>query len=384
MTYLYRMKTTLKVLTLIPLISAAATAACCYFAAIDKDVKQPGQRAFITWDQPNETESFTVQPQFEGNAEDFGMVIPTPSKPKLQEMPRDFFKELAIFTILEPMDMNKYKMMTRYKSSSADDARAPQPSRPPVRVLEHGVVGNLDYKILEADRADALFQWLKSNRYHYGGDESTLEFYVKQKWNFTVMKIDPRQMKRQADGKFQGDITPTRFTFHTKKAIYPLRITRISVKDSTDVLLYVMSKTKMDMDGVWSYEGNFLSMWSQALSYAIPEKLTSQERQWQATLSKKSPPPNPQGAQLEWAGKLTAARLDVLTGKNAYNRQAPAEDVKKLKILSGHLKQDWYLSKFRKRFQKAEMTQDIALVPARINGTEDDLEYVSILPTSGP
>ena len=374
-----------KALFLLPLLSAAATAACCYFAAIDKDVKQPGQRAFISWDEEAQTESFTVQPQFEGNAEDFGMVIPTPAKPKLQEMPRDFFKELAIFTILEPMDLSKYKMMTRYPSAANEGARpTSKASRPAVRVLESGVVGNLDYKILDVDRADALYQWLKANRYHYAGDEATLGFYVKQKWNFTVMKIDPRQMKKQADGKFLGDVTPTRFTFHTKKAIYPLRITRISVKDSTDVLLYVMAKKKMDMDGAWSYEGNFLSMWSQALSYAIPDKLTSQERQWQQSLQSKAPQPNAQGAQLEWAGKLTRARLDVLTGKKPYNREAPAEDVKKLKILAGHLKQDWYLTKFRKRFQKQEMTQDISLIPARINGSEDDLEYISILPTSPP
>ncbi|MBT9582849.1 DUF2330 domain-containing protein [bacterium] len=374
-----------KTLVLIPLLSAAATAACCYFAAIDKDVKQPGQRAFISWDEEAQTESFTVQPQFEGNAEDFGMVIPTPARPKLQEMPRDFFKELAIFTILEPMDLSKYKMMRNYPSAANEGAHpTSKASRPAVRVLETGVVGNLDYKVLDVDRADALYQWLKANRYHYAGDEATLGFYVKQKWNFTVMKIDPRQMKKQADGKFLGDVTPTRFTFHTKKAIYPLRIPRISVKDSTDVLLYVMAKKKMDMDGAWSYEGNFLSMWSQALSYAIPDKLTSQERQWQQSLQSKAPQPTAQGAQLEWAGKLTRARLDVLTGKKPYNREAPAEDVKKLKILAGHLKQDWYLTKFRKRFQKQEMTQDIALVPARINGSEDDLEYISILPTSPP
>src|SRR3954470_3168976 len=86
-----------------------AVAACCYFSAKDKDVLQPGQKAFITWDPVDELETFTVQPKFEGNAQDFGMVIPTPVQPKLNEMPRDFFKMLAIFTILEPMDINKYK-----------------------------------------------------------------------------------------------------------------------------------------------------------------------------------------------------------------------------------------------------------------------------------
>src|SRR5947209_18985479 len=75
--------------------------ACCYFSAKDKDVLQPGQKVFITWDPVEKAESWTVQPKFEGNAQDFGMVIPTPSQPKLDEMPRDFFKELALFSMLK-------------------------------------------------------------------------------------------------------------------------------------------------------------------------------------------------------------------------------------------------------------------------------------------
>src|ERR671936_2437980 len=82
-------------------LAAAARSACCYFAAKDKDILQPAQKVFISWDPVEKAESWTVQPKFEGNAQDFGMVIPTPSQPKLDEMPRDFFKELAVFTILK-------------------------------------------------------------------------------------------------------------------------------------------------------------------------------------------------------------------------------------------------------------------------------------------
>src|SRR3954466_8271041 len=100
-----------------------AQAACCYFAAKDKDINQPAQKAFIAWDAENKTEAFTVQPKFEGNAVDFGMVIPTPTRPKLNEMPREFFKELAVFTILEPMDLSKYKQMNfRYALSASSGA----------------------------------------------------------------------------------------------------------------------------------------------------------------------------------------------------------------------------------------------------------------------
>src|SRR5919198_1435424 len=91
-------------------VAAPLQAACCYFSAKNADILQPAQKAFLTWDPQEQVETFTVQPKFEGNALDFGMVIPTPARPRLYEMPRDFFKELAVFTILRPMPLDKYKL----------------------------------------------------------------------------------------------------------------------------------------------------------------------------------------------------------------------------------------------------------------------------------
>src|SRR5215813_8808928 len=91
----------------------AGHAACCYFSAKNADILQPAQKVFITWDPVKGEESFTVQPKFEGNARDFGMVIPTPSQPKLHEMPRDFFKELAIFSILKRRELPQSKLLPR-------------------------------------------------------------------------------------------------------------------------------------------------------------------------------------------------------------------------------------------------------------------------------
>src|SRR6516225_4992643 len=84
-----------------PALLPLAEGACCYFSAKDADILQPSQKAFLTWDPVKKAETFTVQPKFEGNALDFGMVIPTPSQPKLHEMPRDFFKHLAVYTIMK-------------------------------------------------------------------------------------------------------------------------------------------------------------------------------------------------------------------------------------------------------------------------------------------
>src|SRR5438034_10277969 len=91
---------------------ARVESACCYFAAKDKDVLQPAQKAFLSWDPAEKVEAFTVQPRFEGNAHDFGMVIATPTRPKLDEMPRDLLKSLAVFTILKKREQQHTRLMT--------------------------------------------------------------------------------------------------------------------------------------------------------------------------------------------------------------------------------------------------------------------------------
>jgi hypothetical protein len=379
-------------LALLLVLPPPADSACCYFAAKDKDILQPAQKAFITWDPVEKVEAFTVQPKFEGNALDFGMVIPTPSKPKLDERDREFFKELAVFTILEPMDLSKYKLFLRNQAEKL--ALGSDPRRSSIKIVGEGVVGTLEYKIILAGRADDLYEWLKEHRYSYSGDEATLDFYVKKGWFFTVMKIDPMQMKKKPDGSYTGDVTPTRFTFASDKLIYPLKITQISVKEKTEALFYVQAPYKVDLPGAFSYQFTWAPMWSQAASFAVPEKLTKQEAEWQKHVqprleqlvkkvnelrAKKQEP-----STLEWAKKISDDDIAVLEGKKPFNRDAPKEDVDRLKLLKGHIQKGQFVTKFRKVFTKAEMNEDLEFVRAHVGDREDDIEYYSILPTSPP
>ena len=65
-------------------------------------------------------------------------------------------------------------------------------------------------------------------------------------------------------------------------------------------------------------------------------------------------------------------------------REAPAADVQQLKILAGHLKEKQFVTKFRKTFTKAEMEEDLVLVPAQLGKAVDESEYEEVLPTSPP
>jgi hypothetical protein len=442
-------------------------AACCYFSAKDKDILQPAQKAFLTWDPQEQIESFTVQPRFEGNALDFGMVIPTPARPRLDEMPRDFFKELAVFTILKKREYPESKLLPdqrRLAMSGLGRGRAPggmggvllEKAKSSVRVLEAGVVGTLDYKVIVADQAGDLFTWLKEHKYNYAGDQATLDFYIQKRWFFTVMKIDTMQMKRNADGTFTGDVSPTRFQFASEKLIYPLRITRLSVRDKTEALFYVQAPYKVDLPGDFTYQYQWLPMLQNAQgwyakgifgTHTLPGKaddwLAAVQPSLEATLQRgqqlgfqfvsgRRPQPNPQGriaTTLEWAKRLAADDLQVLRGEAAFGeklpdvdegftqadvadpakreaaykvirerlekyrkespggylvRTAPAEDLKQLKLLVGHLKDGQFVTKFRKTFTKGEMDEDLVMVPAKIGNAEDRSEYEEILPTSPP
>jgi hypothetical protein len=447
-------------------LAPPADSACCYFSAKDKDILQPAQKAFITWDPVEKVESFTVQPKFEGNALDFGMVIPTPAKPTLDEMPRDFFKELAVYTILKRRVYPESRLLPRLeleragaKDAPAKSAAPPSPSGPrptTVKVLEAGVVGTLDYKIIEAGRADDLYAWLKEHKYHYAGDEATLDFYVQKKWLFTVVKIDTKQMKRSPDGSFAGEVTPTRFQFTSEQLIYPLKITQLSVKDKTEALFYVQAPYKVDLPGDLTYQYQWVPMIQNARGWYSKgifgtNELPGRADEWLDAIKADTPgllqrgqqlgfnfnwgqrpAPNRDGkiaTTLEWARKLTADDIKVLKGEAPYTdkvpdvdegftradvsdpkkaqavykvieqrleksrkdrpggylvREAPAEDLKQLKVLAGHLKDGQFVTKFRKTFTKGEMNDDLLIVPAKLGKAEDRSEYEEILPTSPP
>jgi Uncharacterized protein conserved in bacteria (DUF2330) len=333
-----------------------AHAACCYFSAQNADILQPAQKVFITWDPLKQQESFTVQPKFEGNALDFGMVIPTPTQPKLHEMPRDFFKHLAVYSILMRREFPQSKLMAqrilRLESLShasvamfdAGDKSAPKAS---VVVLEQGVVGSLDYKIIEASRADDLYKWLKDNKYHFAGDEAALNFYVQKKWLFTVMKIDTMQMKKNKDGSYAGEVTPTRFSFTSDKLVYPLKITQISVKDKTEALFYVQAPHKVDLQGDFSYQHTWVPMleaakgctpgglpgyggdWLAKINPQIPGLLQKNQQLGFNFQPGQRPLPNKQGripTTMEWARKLTDNDVKILRGEVPYSEIVPNVD----------------------------------------------------------
>jgi hypothetical protein len=392
-------------------------------------------------------------------------------------MPRDFFKHLAIYTIMRKREFAHSKLLPLIEPPQfgmigmggmmggpgmmmmggfgggmvgGTAFMAPLARQPAIKIVETGTVGSLDYKIIEAGRADDLHKWLKDNKYSYSGDEATLNFYVQKKWFFTVMKIDTAQMKRNKDGTFAGEVTPTRFSFTSDKLVYPLKITQISVREKTEALFYVQAPFKVDLPGDMTYQYTWVPMaqsavgctpggvpgkaedWLKAFAPQTPALLGRARELGFNFVSGQRPTPNKRGhipTTMEWARKLSKTDIGILNGTAPYSeripnpdegfaladakdkqrataiakiirarlakaqkerpfgylvRHVPADDVKNLQQLAGHLMEDLFITKFRKVFARDEMNDDLLIVPARYQGAEDRSEYEEILPTSPP
>jgi hypothetical protein len=172
--------------------------------------------------------------------------------------------------------------------------------------------------------------------------------------------------------------------------------------------------------------------WLRAIKDQAPGLMQRGQQLGFGFVSGQRPQPNKDGhiaTTLEWARKLSADDVKVLKGQAAYSekvpdvdegftqadvsdakkaeavykvirerlaesqkshpagylvREAPAEDLKQLQVLAGHLKEGQFVTKFRKTFAKDEMDDDLKIIPAKLGKAEDSSEYEEILPTSPP
>jgi hypothetical protein len=167
------------------------------------------------------------------------------------------------------------------------------------------------------------------------------------------MKIDTAQMKRAADGSFSGEVTPTRFQFTSEQLVSPLRITRISVKDTTEALFYVQAPFKADLPDELTYQYQWIPMLQNARGWYDTKtfggyELPGRADNWLKALGPNAdavvrqgqqlefgfncgqwPNPNPQGrtaSALEWCRKFSQSDIEFLKGGAAFSEKLPDPD----------------------------------------------------------
>ena len=212
------------------LFAAPAYADGGFFGPEGSDISEPEQKAVIFFHEG--TEELVLSVRYEGAAEEFAWLVPTPEPPVIEE------SSIALFQLMSMLTPTSADFM-KDSYGGSDHLSAG------VEVLEELTVGAFDLIVLRAGDAGELASWLEERGFAYDEEaEEVLADYVKRGWCFTAMRVNPAFNDPMSAGMeyelAQGIVDPLRFTFDTTEPVYPLRISSLNPGD-TEVLLYVLA-----------------------------------------------------------------------------------------------------------------------------------------------
>ena len=173
-------------------------------------------QVFLMYSEQDRTETLVIQPEFSGTATEFGMVMPLPARPAINEASEDMFDILLRYTTIRYDD-------TRVLEEALVVQGGPSSG---VIVVEKKDVGDFTTIVLTAETADALVEWLNGNGFEFKTeDRENFEYYVeKGGYYFVAMKVNMDRADVSDDGTINGNLRPIEFVFESEYPMLPLRI----------------------------------------------------------------------------------------------------------------------------------------------------------------
>lgn len=196
-------------LMLLAIVLTAPRADACLAIGRSGPVPIHGEEALIVWDAARRTEHFVRRAAFRGVRADFGFLVPTPSRPELQEVASGFFDTLFGFYGRAPEGREGgYGTLGGGGRGMAAGAR--------VEVLEQRRLAGMEATVLAANDAAALTDWLRRHRYRTTPATTRwLAPYVASEWIVTAFRIDPR------GGSDRFQTASVRMSFATERPFFP-------------------------------------------------------------------------------------------------------------------------------------------------------------------
>ena len=174
------------------------------------------ESAVIVWDPATKTQHFIRRATFQGDARDFGFLVPTPTAPQLAAVGDDIFDVLIEKTRRPVIDRTRREIDWTFFMTDKDAAETTT-GIAPVEVVQTTKVAGYEAVVLDASDAKALVDWLQQHDYATTPQlEAWLDAYIRQRWMITAFKID----------KSQSDIARTeavKMSFTTERPFFPYR-----------------------------------------------------------------------------------------------------------------------------------------------------------------
>lgn len=223
-----------------------------FFSPVYHDILEPQQTALLVYDATAQHEELFLSVAFEGEASDFGWVVPVPDRPEVSAVDAQIFWDCARLT--EPLHRGR-----GIGCAGGEEDRAGLTG---VSIYDDRRVGIYHSLVVGSDDAgaltDSLSRWGFLHAENREQAEAALHFYTERGWYFAVFRIDPAQLPGTAE-QWSGLLDPVRLSFRSPHPVYPLRISAVSAAEWTEVLLYVCAAHRMTCPGVVTEYANRIS-----------------------------------------------------------------------------------------------------------------------------
>lgn len=185
--------------------------ACCAVTVSRGNVVNADQSVIMIWDKEKQTQHFIRQANFKTDAKDVGFIVPSPSRPQLEESGNEAFTKLKQITAPH--------LSGGFSVPFGCSVAPPAVQRSSVHIIEEKRVAGYDATVLTARSGQDLVAWLEQNGYPYS--PAIAEWaapYLAGEWHFTVLKLAKQTAKTQ-----EIKASSLRITFHTDRPLFPYR-----------------------------------------------------------------------------------------------------------------------------------------------------------------
>jgi hypothetical protein len=241
-------------LTALLTLSVATTAqAFCGFYVAKADTSLFNQASQVVLVRDGDRTVITMANDFEGDVEDFAIVIPVPTMIEREQInvgDRAVLEHLDAYTaprLVEYHDPDPCRRHAFAEMSTADtdfpaaakQRRESARSRG-VTIEAQYTVGEYDIMILSATQSDGLVAWLTENDYKLPrGASRVVDSYLRQDMRFFVARVN---LEEQSKLGYQY-LRPIQVAYESNKFMLPIRLGTLNARGKQELYVYALTRT---------------------------------------------------------------------------------------------------------------------------------------------
>jgi len=236
------------------LVATTAQAFCGFYVArADTSLFNRASQVVLVRDE-NRT-VITMANDFEGDVEDFAVVIPVPTLIEREQInvgDRAVIQHLDAYTSprlveyhdpdpcikYDRMEMKRANQASIPETADADRERAARAAG--VTIEASYTVGEYDILILSATQSDGLVRWLTDNGYRIPrGAEPVVDSYLKQDMRFFVAKVN---IEAQSELGYQY-LRPLQVAYESRRFMLPIRLGTLNARGKQELYVYALTRS---------------------------------------------------------------------------------------------------------------------------------------------